>query len=254
MTGTLFSLDSMTGNVTASTTNIPGINYNYSYNQYGQIASETNPYGLSTNYTYNTKGYLNKISNAYNTQNFTAYDTRGNLTDYNNSRGVTGKYTVNKYNEVTNEKITSAGSLSPLNFNATYNYLNNGNLNDKTTTSGITSNSYNYTYDNRDNLLSETETGMGTTSYSYDNNDNVKTITDKIGNTVNMNYNNRDLMSTLSVGTGPTASTYSFDYDGNGNVASSTNAEGNVTFYNYDGFDRVWSIVDPLSNKTVLKH
>ncbi|MCU0290012.1 MAG: hypothetical protein MUF15_26950, partial [Acidobacteria bacterium] len=41
------------GNFQGVTTNIPGIQYNYTFNKYGQVETETDHFGMTTMYRYN---------------------------------------------------------------------------------------------------------------------------------------------------------------------------------------------------------
>ena len=127
---------------------------------------------------------MNRISSPFETENFNEYDTVGNLLNYSNSRGITSTYVVNPYDEVTSETAAAEGSMSPLNFSASYSYYKNGNLQSQDTTFGTgdsaLQNSSNYTYDSHDNLLSETESARGTTTYTYDGNNNLTSISNGI--------------------------------------------------------------------------
>ncbi|MCP5054733.1 MAG: hypothetical protein GY940_46640, partial [bacterium] len=88
------------GNFKTISTNIPGIQYQHTYdfNKFGQITSQTNIFGMSTTYKYHSEavpggknsseggrtldpshgGYLREISSPLITQNFKEYDQRGN--------------------------------------------------------------------------------------------------------------------------------------------------------------------------------
>jgi len=243
------------GNFRGVNTNIPGINYAYTYTGDGRIKTETNPFDLTTTYNYqNGDGYLEQIASPFESESF-VNDQVGNLVNYSSSKGITGTYTVNPFNEVTAETTSSTGSISPLNFSATYDYYQNGNLKseDKTFGTGadITQTSSSYTYDTRYNMLSETDSIRGTTDYTYDGSDNVETISNGLDFT-SFDYDVRDLVSSVTTGQGTGAKTYSFTYDGNGNMATSTDPYGNVTSYAYDGFDRVRAVTDPLNNSTII--
>lgn len=244
------------GNFQGVSTNIPGISYSYSYTENGRLKSETNPSGLTTTYQYqNGDGYLNRISSPFETENFNEYDDVGNLLHYSNSRGITSTYTVNQFAEVTSETASAEGSMSPLNFNASYSYFKNGNLQSQDTIfgtgDGAVQNSSNYTYDSRDNLLTETESARGTTTYTYDGNDNITNISSGI-DYMSFNYDDRDMPSTFFSGQGANAGAYSFTYDGNRNMVTSTDPYGHVTSYQHDGYDRVKTITDPLGNASII--
>jgi len=94
------------------------------------------------------------------------------------------------------------------------------------------------TYDERDNLLSETtmatdESGVlapATTSYSYDAFGNPLSIVDALGK------------ETL------------FSYDANGDLDTQTDALGNVTAFDYDASGNLTHITDPLGNETRFTH
>ncbi|MFC2155802.1 RHS repeat-associated core domain-containing protein [Acidobacteriota bacterium] len=243
------------GNFQGVGTNIPGINYSYSYTEDGRLKSETNPFGSTKTYTYeNGDGYLEQIFSNFENETF-GNDVVGNLVNYSNSRGITSSYTVNEFAEVTAESTTASGSISPLNFSANYSYDKNSNLTSEEKTYGAggipIQNSSSFSYDLRYNMTSESDSLRGTTSYVYDANDNMTAMANAL-DSMSFNYDGRDLVTSVTKGQGTGAATYSFSYDGNGNMLTSTDSYGNVTSYAYDGFDRVQGVTDPLGNASII--
>jgi RHS repeat-associated protein len=266
------------GNVEKISTNIPGIGYEYTYNNEvpGQLESETTPWG-ATQYKYHselnpggkdmstggrelnpyTGGYLKDIISPLSQENFNYYDVRGNLSNYNNSMGVSASYAFNTFNELKRESVTASGSFSPLNYSAEYRkYDDNGNIEIKDTYFGTEGNqiynNYIYTYTTRNMLASETESNRGTTFYGYDKNENLTNIIDPENKSVSFGYNALDLISSVTIGTEGVGSTYSYEYDSNGNMKKSIEPYGHDTFYEYDGYDRLQKVIDPLNNVTII--
>ncbi len=260
-----------------------GLTQHYSYNDYGQITSEYTTFdntriGMTQTYDYHpesnpggtgssesprilnptTGGYLKCSTSSFgdildketwnNWDNYT-YDKRGNLDTVSSSDGIYAEYQVNDYDEVWHETITSTfkESLSPLSYEGNYTYYDNGNLRTSSTQYGSSSRSNIYTYDLRNNMLTDTDSIRGLTSYTYDNNDNILSVSGPSGN-IGFTYTGRDLMETVTIG----SDTYAFSYDGNGNVSAFTDPFNHVTTYTYDGYDRLRSVKDALSNQTVF--
>jgi RHS repeat-associated protein len=262
------------GNITAVQTNMPGVNFAYEYNAYGQLSAETDPMQNRTAYVYHPEavpggsatsasgrtldpasgGYLKQATSAMSSRQFDQYDVAGNLSRFSDSSGTSATYSLDTFNQVQSESITAAGSLSPMQLSSTHGYDNNGNETSKNENWGAISNSFISTYDTRNNLKTFSQTGLGTTSYNYDNNDNVTAIDDASGRSTTFAYNNRNLISGLTSGAGAGAGTSQFDYDGNGNLSQITDARGKTTIMAYDGFDRVKSVLDPLGNETLISH
>ncbi len=254
------------GNFRNVITNVPGIQYNYTFNKYGQVTAETDPMGMTTNYNYysegtpggseqiaggrqldpGTGGYLKEISSPLKTQSFIEYDKRGNLEKFTDSWGGESTYQANTFDELETENITANFSLSPSTYNATYGYDNNGNMTSRNNNFG----NYNYNYTLRNMLQTETDMARGMTStYTYDNNDNLESISNGLDAT-HFTYNNRDLIESVRMGSDPVAT--SFTYDGNGNIKTTSDEYGHIFTYEYDGYDRLKEIKDPLNNKTVM--
>ena len=260
------------GNITAVQTNMPGVNFAYEYNTYGQLAAETDPMQNRTNYIYHPEaapgggassasgraldpasgGYLKQTVSTSSSRMFEQYDAAGNLSKFSDNSGVNASYNLDAFNQVQSESITAAGSLSPMQLSSSHGYDNNGNETSKSENWGAISNSFASTYDSRNNLKTFSQTGLGTTSYNYDNNDNVTAIADASGRSTTFVYNDHNLISGLTSGVGVGAGTSQFDYDGNGNLAQITDARGKATIMAYDGYDRVKSVLDPLGNETVI--
>jgi len=264
------------GNFQTVSANIPGIQYNYTFNKYGQVESETDTFAMNTTYDYHsestpggteqtiggrlldpeTGGYVKEISTPVLTKKFDRYDQRGNLVQYNDTKGVTSAYGFNTFDELETENFTANFSLSPSTYSSTYDYDNNGNMTTRNTNYGggdtPISNMYNYTYTTRNMLQTENDTSRGmTTTYTYDNNDNLDSISTGMDAT-QFTYNNRDMLESVRIGSAPGAT--SFTHDGNGNIKTTSDEYGHITSNEYDGYDRLKTIIDPLNNKTVIAH
>jgi RHS repeat-associated protein len=264
------------GNFRRVETNVEGLSYQLDYNDYGQVKSETNPFGMTTSYKYfseaspggnespemgripdsDTGGYLETMTSDLVTRNFQEYDKRGNLQNYNDSHGTTAIYSFTDHDELQTENVASSSSMSPLVYNGTYGYYQNGLLRSRQTNFGSgdtpVSNTTTYTYTPRNMLQTETESDRGiTTTYSYDQNDNLTGISNTL-DSISFTYNDRDLVETVKLGSDVGGPTFTYDYDGNGNVTTAADKYGNTTAYQYDGYDRLKTIIDPLNNQTLI--
>ncbi|HPB56140.1 MAG TPA: hypothetical protein PLB68_09290, partial [Candidatus Aminicenantes bacterium] len=260
------------GNVTSTSTNIPGISLSYSYNGYGQMTSMTDPLQGATGYTYHpesspggggapasagrrldgaTGGYLRSVDTGSLAVSYSLYDQAGNLERLSRSDGLSLSSSYDSFNQPTGHSLSCAG-LSPLSGTLSYGRDSNGNILSWNETWGALSRQVTSTYDPRNNPLSSTETGLGTTLYGYDGEDQLTSVTDPLGRRLSLTYNANDLLSSASLSKESVTTTTQFAYDGNGNLTAVTDPLGRVTHFTYDGFDRVRSVKDPLNNSTVI--
>jgi len=235
------------GNIISSTSNIPGFNFNYTYNQYGQLLSEEDPLGGKTIYSYlSGNGYLESISTSLYSANF-GYDERGNLTEYSDSEGTSAKFSLSMRNEILSTKVKTPGTE----YIANYEYDGNGNLltlNESYTGEQI-SRSYKFSYNLHGNIISLQDSLKGTYQFEYDGNQNLKTLTEPEDRQIIYGYDGRNLLTSITRKKGNLQFSYGFEYDGNRNPVAFTNPKGAKTQFLYDGYDRFSGIIDPLGNR-----
>lgn len=90
-----------------------------------------------------------------------------------------------------------------------------------------------------------------TTEYSYDNKGNVLTVTDSIGNTVTRTYDGNSLVTSETDANGNTTF---YSYNGNMKLLYVTFCDGTHIFYDYDGEDRIVSIRDQRGNVSYTEY
>jgi len=146
--------------VTAESTN------QYQYNTIGNLVKMIDPLGRTTDYAYNSYG--NRISQ----------------TQYNESnQPITTTYSYD-----------AAGQLlektDPLGQRTVYQYDNNGNLTRQSNygSNGTLTGQQTFTYDHRNNLISQTDSLGNPTTYAYDQRDNLTAITDAKGHSQTFLY------------------------------------------------------------------
>ncbi len=93
-----------------------------------------------------------------------------------------------------------------------------------------------YAYDQRDNLVGQTDpSGGGTTVYSYDKDNRLVSVTDPTSNRTTYQYDSADRVTTVTDPLGHTTYTYDNMY----NVKGMTDADGRIYQYAYDGDNRL---------------
>jgi len=123
-----------------------------------------------------------------------------------------------------------------------------------------------FTFDNNDNLLTETDELDRVTTLDWDANNQLASITDPLGNTTIMNYDGNDRIVSVSDSldqvttytynesgridsvTNPAGEIVTFGYNSHGWLTTITDPSGNVRTKSYDKEGVVTSITDPLLN------
>jgi RHS repeat-associated protein len=131
-----------------------------------------------------------------------------------------------------------------------------------------------YTYDSKENLISQTDALGNVTSYTYDANGNQTSATDPVGNTSTKLYNQYSEITTSSDALQPPNVTnffydpnfnpnqatdsigqlYAATYDNEGNAVTQTDANGNTTQLTYDARGNLVKVVDPLNEVTTFTY
>lgn len=191
------------------------------YTSLNDVHEYTDARGNTTTYNY-TNGNLTSIVDALGKTTSFVNNSNGKPTKMTNPSGVVTNYTYNSYG---NETETNIPSIS-MYFDHTYDGVSR-------VTSAKTScdcQTTTYTYDNNDNMLTETDALNHTTSYTYDANDNVTQITDANGNATNLTYDDNDFLTSVSA----QGATKSYTYNRDGSLASFTTPNGHTFNYSYN--------------------
>lgn len=190
----------------------------YTYDPNGNRASLTHPNGVTTTYTYNARNRLTNLTSQQgpSSQVVQRYDLTlgpaGNRTQIAEPGGTIRAYTYDTLLRLTGERVTQSGTLS---YDTTYTYDPVGNRTTQTTT-GTNAETVNYTYDERDRLLTE-----DATAYTWDANGN---LVSRAGDaTYVWDFENRLIRVELAGG-GSVA--YVYDADGNRVQTTATPVSG----------------------------
>ena len=174
------------------------------------------------------------------------YDAVGNLVTYVTRAGQTKTSTFDNRNRETS--YTWSDGVTP---NVTRTYDAAGRL--LTSGNGVSTSSY--SYDNANQMLSETQTNVGlgtgwTVAYSYDADGNKASVTYPSGTVVGYSYTNRNQLKTVSVGG---TSLASYAYDGNGNALTKTLSNGTLASYSYDNVNNLTTVNHTLSGTSFAR-
>ncbi len=249
----------------------------------GRILTIEDPEGGQLIYEYDNAGDLSSFTDQEGNVDRFSYDELHLMTELENPRGNAAR---NEYDddgrlirtidplgnsiELTHE-IGARRELvrDRRGFVRIYEYDQRGNVVKETDASGKTTLR---TYDGKDNLLSETDPLGNTTSYTYDEKVNLIAVVDPLGQARQWTYNS--FGTPLKV-TDPNGNETSFTYDefgnrtrvvdplgnvltrvydANGNLTSVTDPEGNTTTQQYNVFGDVVSKTDPLGNTTAYEY
>ena len=191
-----------TGNRIASITYDNGLIEMFEYDADGNTLKESDNQGKITTYVYNANNQMTQKNYHDGTNEKWTYDANGNIASYQDRIGGITNNTYDKNNNL----ITSIkGNLKVI---KTYNEVNQ--LISDTDEQGLTKS---YTYDIYGNTATETDAYGNTLSYEYNGEGNVTKTTDAFGNEEIKEYKN-------------------------GNVVKEISKEGLVTTYKYDSLQR----------------
>ena len=212
----------------------PQGNMTYTFDNAGKRLTMVESVGTTT-YSYDSNSRLTSIVNPYSETTTLTYDNANRLTQKTFASGaydVTGYDTRNRITSVTHKN--SSGSVLSA---ETYSLDSASNLSSKTVDALTTS----YTYDNANQLLTESNTGYSA-SYSYDANGNRSSQVLN-GTTYAYNYDNGDKLTSITSGS---STVKSYGYDAAGRTHTVTTSAGTTTL-SYDYEDRVTGITYPSS-------
>ena len=285
-----FGYDSAT-HLRTSVTLPDGRKVTYGYTG-GRLTSVTDPEGNVTSYSYDSAARLIKVIDANgHTRVSNTYGSDGRVTAQTDALGNTSSFTWDAATQTatmtdarggvwkdkyTNNVLTSRTDAAG--FTTTYAYDGDLNLiavtDPRGNVSGATADDYTtrYTYDERDNRLSETAPAplSYVKSWTYDSLNNVATETDARGITTSYSYDtagnlilkvrhlgsqniitayDRDPTTGLvRAQSDPNNNITRFAYDAAGNRTSITTPLGEITTMSYDGSGRMASRTDPRGN------
>ena len=171
-----------------------------------------------TSYLYDTDSHLIQTVNPLNAKTSNTYDSLGRLTRTDYPQGGTNPLTAE-----------------------TFSYDGVGNLTSKTNAKGTKTIGYEFYSGYR--VKTVTEADGQVVSYTYDNNDNILTQTYPGATYTYSNYDARNRAHNLSAQLDSNTFNFGYDYDVFGRMSSITYPNlANAVSYNYDDLDRLQSI------------
>jgi YD repeat-containing protein len=232
-----FDTTSATGRNNSTDPTPTNIQYDYEYDEVGNVTGVVGPRGVLTRFVVNELNQVEEVHRAAATS-----DASGPGGDPPTGRGEPG--------------------LTPFGFITRYAYDANENLvlrevedRNETRSLGpfITTS---WTYDLLDNPLSVAAVSSKNknlvTQFAYDANENRIEVTQPEGNTHEWSWDERDLLLTRTVGAsglrGGVPAVYAYEYDGYGNLTRFTDALGELVDVAYDGSDRPVTVANPIGN------
>jgi len=229
----------------------------YAYDKQGDLASHRDREALLTRFVYDPDhNIVNIIAPNGVTAARTDYDGGGRMVSTTDAAGNSIDFThdVAARREVVRDR---------LGYPTIYAYDDRGNVLSETNALGKTKS---FAYDELDNLLAETDEIGRTTTYVFDSLGQLIRQTDHLSGTSSYVYNDHGKLLTstdplfqqtvysyddrgnLTSVTDPEGNTATYTYDENGNLSSQTDAEGNVEQYLHDSAGNRVRMVDGLGN------
>jgi RHS repeat-associated protein len=242
-----------------------GAKIKYEYDAQGDLVGVTDRDGNTTRYQYNSaqQHYLDKIIDPLGREAVkTEYDAQGRLKKTTNATGngvefiydpansievvkdALGNATTYEYDVRGNivTEIDAVGKVVKRIFDEENNVLSETVISDRSGNAGFTTR---YTYDQKRNKLTETDTLGNTKYYSYNSRGQTLSETDALGNTTRYGYDGR---GNLVSKTDALNQTTTYVYDGRGNLLSITESNNRISRFEYDRAGNRIKEVDPLGH------
>lgn len=219
----------------------------YTYNEVGLITAMTMPNGVSADYEYDDAYRVTEIDYGSSIGKYLyTYDKAGNRVEAEEYEGATLEWTLDwTYDEAhrltTEVRTPNAGSA----VTTVYTYDKTGNrLTEAVTGQSSTTSSYNGL-----NQLTSSVTGSNTLNYAYDLRGNLVDVTG--AQSIDYTFNARDQLTSVT----QSGSTTAYAYDPDGRRVKQTTG-GQVTNYLWDEFSRFGDVVVEAngSNSVLAKY
>ena len=219
---------------------------NITYNALDQIASYSDPKNQAYSYQFDSEGRPTSTLYPDTTTEVFAYDTVGNVATVKARDGKVQTFTYDGWDRQT---VASWNDGLTPSVNSGYDAI--GRL----TSISNSNSSITYTYNNADELISETQTLAGMAApkaigYSYNSDGDLQSLTYPDGTALGYTYDARGLLTSIKQGTIEVAG---FTYDTAGNRLGRNLQNGVTTTLTYDNVQRLTSIKDVGPGATPLQ-
>lgn len=186
----------------------------FAYDSDGNLITAVKPGNRIFQYTYDSSGLLTTSTNPLSNVTSYSYDSDGNLV----------------------EVVFPSGRRTRTEYDASGRAIARIDRRGLEAGADKTRYTWHFSYDDANNLLSQTDPLGGKTSWTYDAAGNVKAETDTKGRSTHYSYDFANRVSEVSA---PAAGVTAYFYDSVGNLTRRTDANGHSTTYNYDSGNRL---------------
>jgi RHS repeat-associated protein len=220
---------------------------NHSFTAYdaaGQVISVTDAMGHATVYEYDEMGRQVSVTDPTENVSWFEYDDAGRMTGKVDANEIVTHYEYDDLGRLTAVVENFQGAAQPteeINVRTEYTYDENGNRLSITDGNGNVSN---FTYDELNRLLTESDALGNTWSYTYDALGNRIALTDANGAITSYNYDDASRLTGIDY---MDISDVAFAYDAGGRRTSMTDSVGTTT-WTYDELNRPYEITDPFDS------
>ncbi|MDP3786784.1 MAG: RHS repeat-associated core domain-containing protein, partial [Candidatus Omnitrophota bacterium] len=211
------------------------------YNAQGFVSQATDPAGRIISYAYDLAGHLISVTDPRGNATTYTYDlTTHNMTSVTDKNAHTLTYGY-YYNDQVKSQTDALGNTTVYTYDFDHTYVTNAR-----------NDTYVYTFDTNNNLISVQDPYLYVESYAYDTNRNRTSKTDKNGNSTSYTYDSKGNVLTQTDAQG-NITTYTYEPNYN-QVTSLTDAKGRITTYEYDANGNLIKITDPQLNITTFTY
>ncbi|QOY86404.1 RHS repeat protein [Paludibaculum fermentans] len=201
----------------------------YGYDAAGNKISQTDANSHTTTYEYDKLNRRTKRTLPLGQSETFTYDAVGNLATRKDFNGKTTTFGYDSLNRLLSKTPDASFAASPI----TFTHTATGKRQSMVDPSGTT----NYTYDNRDRLLTKA-TPQGTLTYTWHPNSQVASVISSNTNGVNVGYEYDAANRLQTVTDNRLSNATSYAYDDSGNLLSFTYPNGVVHTFTFDMTDR----------------
>ncbi|MGJ5817560.1 RHS repeat-associated core domain-containing protein [Paludibaculum fermentans] len=201
----------------------------YGYDATGNKISQTDANSHTTTYEYDKLNRRTKRTLPLGQSETFTYDAVGNMATRKDFNGKTTTFGYDSLNRLLSKTPDASFAASPV----TFTHTATGKRQSMVDPSGTT----NYTYDNRDRLLTKA-TPQGTLTYTWHPNSLVASVISSNTNGVSVGYEYDAANRLQTVTDSRLTNSTSYTYDDAGNLQSFTYPNGVVHAFTYDAADR----------------